>query len=188
MFDPSYVYFYSTHWRNDMTSINSTTELNRAANASRESARIAAESVQDQARSTLNAASASAQRLTDEFKQAFSFTGERGEELKQQASQNLEALTRTSTVLSRGFQDLSREWFSLTQEQLQRNLDGFGTLARCRSLHDVVEVQSDLVRDSLQRTADSTRRIAAVSTRIADETTETMTAHKKGRSAEPSRK
>jgi hypothetical protein len=174
-----------------MTAMRSTTELNRTANAARENTRITAESFQDQVRSTLNAASENSQRLTDEFKHAFSFTGERGEELKHQASQNLEAITGTTTVVMRGFQDLSREWFSLMQEQLQRNLDGFGALAGCRSLNEVVEVQSGLVRDSLERTVDSTRRIAAVSTKLADEASQTMAAHTKGhahRAAEPSRK
>jgi hypothetical protein len=133
----------------------------------------------DAGHSTLNSAAESAQRLTDQFTQAFILTGGRDKDLTQQASQNLEAITGASSVLARGVQDLSREWFSLMQEQLQKNLDGFSALARCRSFPDYVELQR-LVGANLQQTLDGTRRIAKVSTRLAYETTQAVKAETTG--------
>jgi len=134
---------------------------------------------QDAMRSGFNSASASAQRFTDQVSQAYGITGEGREELTRQGSQNLEMVIQASGVLTRGVQDLSREWFSLTQERLQKNLDDFGALARCRSLPDVMAVQSNFMRDNLEQTIESTRRIASVATRVANEASQTLAAQTK---------
>jgi hypothetical protein len=42
-------------------------------------------------------------------------------------------------------------------------------LASCRSVQDLITVQSEIVRDRLGHTVDSSRRIAEVSIRVADE-------------------
>jgi hypothetical protein len=130
-------------------------------------------------RSSLNSASANAQRFTDQVSQAYGITGERREELTRQGSQNLEMVVQASAVLTRGVQDLSREWFSLTQERLQKNLDDFGALARCRSIPDVMAAQSTLMRDNLEQTIESTRRIGEVATRVANEASQTLVAQTK---------
>ena len=134
---------------------------------------------QDTMRSGLNSAAASAQRFTDQVSQTYGITGEGREELTRQGAQNLEVFTQASAVLTRGVQDLSREWFKLTQERLQKNLDDFGALARCRSLPDVMAAQSNLLRDNLEQTVESTRRIAEVATRVANEASQALTAQTK---------
>ena len=134
---------------------------------------------QDAMRSGLNSAAASAQRFTDQVSQTYGITGEGREELTRQGAQNLEVFTQASAVLTRGVQDLSREWFKLTQERLQKNLDDFGALARCRSLPDVMAAQSNLLRDNLEQTVESTRRIAEVATRVANEASQALTAQTK---------
>ena len=127
----------------------------------------------------LNSAAASAQRFTDQVSQTYGITGEGREELTRQGAQNLEVFTQTSAVLTRGIQDLSREWFRLTQERLQKNLDDFGALARCRSVPDVMAAQGNLLRDNLEQTVESTRRIAEVATRVANEASQALTAQTK---------
>jgi phasin family protein len=44
-------------------------------------------------------------------------------------------------------------------------------LASCRSLQDFVTVQTDIARDRLGHTFESSRRLAEVSVRVADEAT-----------------
>ena len=134
---------------------------------------------QDAMRSGLNSAAASAQRFTDQVSQTYGITGEGREELTRQGAQNLEVFTQASAVLTRGVQDLSREWFRLTQERLQKNLDDFGALARCRSLPDVMAARSNLLRDNLEQTVESARRIAEVATRVATEASQALKAQTK---------
>ena len=79
-------------------------------------------------------------------------------------------------MLARGFQDISREWASLAQDQLRKNLDALNSLLRCRSLQDVVAVQSGLVRDNLELTVTNGRQIAELSVKIATEAAERIAA------------
>ena len=137
----------------------------------------AAEAVRDAGREGVRAAAESTERLTDQVVQLFGFSGERGEELTRQSTQNIQAVTQASTVLARGFQDVSQEYLGVMQEQLQRNLDGFTALLRCRSVQDVVAAQSEFARNSLEQTVEGTRRLAEVSTRVANEASQTLSEH-----------
>jgi hypothetical protein len=156
---------------------NSSTEhKNKVADAARENVRVLAETTQDALRSGMTSASENARRFTDQVTQAYGFSGEKREELTHQTSQNLEVISEAGALLTRGFQDISRAWFNLMQESLQKNLDGFNALARCRSVPDFLAVQSGLIRDNLEQTIESTRRIAEVSSEVASEANQTMTA------------
>jgi len=57
----------------------------------------------------------------------------------------------------------------LVQDRVQKNIDGLGRLAGCRSVQDFVATQSDLMRDGLQQVIDTNKRIAELSVRVAEE-------------------
>ncbi len=136
----------------------------------------AAEAAHDAGREGVRATAGGTQRLVDQAAQLFGFGGERGQELTRQTTQNIQAVTQTSTVLVRGLQEVSQEGLRVMQEQLQRNIDGFNALLRCRSVQDVVAAQSEFVRNSLEQTVEGTRRLAEVSTRVADEASQALRA------------
>jgi len=96
--------------------------------------------------------------------------------LSEEAAHNLRAVAQSSTALARGLQEVSREIMARSQQRFQRNLEGLGHLARCRSLTDVVEVQSSLLRDNLEQTVENSRRLAELTIQMADEATRTVTA------------
>ena len=155
---------------------NAIEHKNKVADAAGENVRVLGETTQDALRSGMTSVSESARRFTDQVTQAYGFSGEKREELTHQTSQNLEMISEAGALLTRGFQDVSRAWFNLMQERLQKNLDGFNALARCRSVPDFLAVQSGLIRDNLEQTIESTRRIAEVSSEVASEAKQTMTA------------
>jgi hypothetical protein len=129
------------------------------------------ETTQEALQSSLKSASAVVERLTDQFTSALMPVGQQSEELARRSSQNIEAVSEASTILARGVQDASREWLGLVQDRLEKNLDGFNELVRCRSVQDLITVQSDLMRDTLEQTIHTSRRIAQLSVRVADEAT-----------------
>jgi phasin family protein len=131
--------------------------------------------VQDTLRSGLDAAAAQDQRATDQVAQLFTLSAARAEDLTRRSAQGMEALTQVSTALTRGFQDLSREWLTLTQARLQRSIDAMNAIAGCRSLPELFKVQSELVRNNLQHTLEDTQRIVELSTRMANEASQTVT-------------
>ena len=65
--------------------------------------------------------------------------------------------------------------YLLDRARLQRNLDGLQALARCRSMSDIVEVQSSLLRDNLEQTVENSQRLAELTIQMADEVTRTVT-------------
>ena len=117
----------------------------------------------------LNTANESFRRMADQFNQVLGFNGPQAEELTRRSSQNLQVVTQANTVLARGFQEASHEWINLAQERVTKNLDGLNRLAGTRSVQDFVAVQSDLVRDDLQRLIETNKRVAEVSVRVAEE-------------------
>jgi phasin family protein len=141
----------------------------QATRAGADIARRGAETARDTLQSGLNTAVESFQRVTDQFTQVLGFAGPQAEELARRSSQNLEAVSEASSVLARGAQEISQEWFGLAQDRLAKNMDAMNRLASCRSVQDFVAVQSDWVRDNLQQRIDASRRVAELSIRVADE-------------------
>jgi phasin family protein len=142
--------------------------------AGAEGAQKVASTVRDTVQSGLGAASEIAQRSTDQALQVFSFSGRDARDLADQASQNLQAIARSGTVLARGAQDVSQQWMSMTQDRFQKSLDGLNALARCRSVPDVVALQSSLMRNNLEQMLENSRHLAELSMSIADEASRTI--------------
>ena len=141
----------------------------QTARAGADLARRGAETARDSLQSGLNTATQSFQRINDQFTQAWGFSGPQAEELARRSSQNLQAVSQASTVLMKGAQEVSHEWFGFAQERVQKNMDGLSRLAGVRSVQDFIAVQSDLVRDNLQQVIDTNKRVAEVSVRVAEE-------------------
>ncbi len=127
------------------------------------------ETARENLQSGLNTATQTVQRVTDQFTQVLGFNGPQAEELTRRSSQNLQAVSQASSVLARGAQEVSQEVFGLIQDRLQKNVDAVNRIAGVRSVQDLVAVQSDLARDTLQQLIDTNKRIAELSVRVADE-------------------
>jgi hypothetical protein len=140
-----------------------------------ESAQSIAQALQQVVENSFGAFSELARRSTGQAMQMVGRPGGEARGLTEGASENFKAVAQANTVLARGLQDVSREWFELSQKRLQTNLDGLNALARCRSMNDFVAVQSSLIRDNLEQTVDNSRRIAELTIQLADEATRTAT-------------
>jgi phasin family protein len=93
------------------------------------------------------------------------------------SSQKIDAISQASRIMANGAQEISRELFGLTQDRFARDLDGLNRLANCRSVQDIVAVQSDIVGDRLGQAVESSRRMAEVSARVANEAARIIQAH-----------
>jgi hypothetical protein len=140
-----------------------------------EGTQTVAHTMQEAVQSSFGAVSELTRRSTEQAMQLFGLPQGDGRELAGQASENVRAVVQSSSVLARGLQDVSREVFERSRTRLQKNLDGFGELARCRSVQDLVAIQTALMRDNLEQTVDNTRRLAELTIQIADEATRTVT-------------
>ena len=92
----------------------------------------------------------------------------------EQTGKNLQAIAQTTSVLMRGFQEVSQDWLAMSRDCLQKNLEGLSVLGRCRSIPDILAVQTSLMRGNLELTIKNSRRIAELSVGLADKATRSM--------------
>ena len=144
--------------------------------AGAEGAQTMARTMQEAVQTSLSTASELARLSTDQAMQLFNTRKGDSRSLGDETSRNLQALAQSGTVLARGVQDVSREWFELSQKRLLKNLDGLSSLAQCRSVPDFMAVQTSLIRDNLEQTLDNSRRMAELTRQLADEASRIVTA------------
>jgi phasin family protein len=142
--------------------------------AAADAARRGSETARDTLHSGLDTAVESFQRVTDQFTQALGFARPQSEELTRMSSQNIGAVSQASAVLAKGAQEISQTWFGLAQDRMSKNIDALNRIAGCRSMQDLVVVQSELVRDGMQQAIDTGRRVAELSVRVANEAAGTI--------------
>jgi phasin family protein len=128
-----------------------------------------ANTARDTSQSEVETAVRRVQSATDRIAQEFVRCASLAEELACRTTQNTAAVSQASMVLARGAQEISQEWFTLAQKRLANNLEALIRLAGCRSLQNFTEVQSDIIWERLSLVVESSRRIAQVSVRVADE-------------------
>jgi phasin family protein len=151
-----------------------------------EEAEAVAEQVQDEMASVEEAKRAEAKRAREQIEivqqvgDDVTSTVQAGAEGAQVMARTMQDAMQTSlstaSELARGVQDVSREWFELSQKRLQKNLDGLSSLAQCRTVPDFMAVQTSLIRDNLEQTLDNSRRIADLTRQLADEASRIVTA------------
>ncbi len=140
-----------------------------------ESAQTLAQALQEAVSNSFSAFSELARRSTGQSLPMGSRAGGEVQGLTEEAAHNLRAVAQSSMAFARGLQEVSREVVTRSQQRLQRNLDGLQALARCRSMTDLVEVQSSLLRDNLEQTVETSRRLAELTLQMTDEATRTVT-------------
>jgi hypothetical protein len=75
----------------------------------------------------------------------------------------------SATAVAKGMNGVSREYFGFVRQQIERSMDRMNELWRCRTPHDFAAVHSDLVRDTIGSALDTSRRMADMSLKVADD-------------------
>lgn len=157
-----------------------TAEASRAAaKANSDILRSQMETAQQAMRSGLEAGARSFEGLTQNWSRTFG-VGAPNPDLAERSAQNVQVVSEASSVLAKGAQDASRAWFELTQRAMRTNMEAFGQLAGCRSMQEVMAVQSNLLRDNLQQAIESGEVIARVSADTIRQATQAMQANEPG--------
>jgi Phasin protein/Hemerythrin HHE cation binding domain len=86
-----------------------------------------------------------------------------------------QASIQSNRALVRGVATIALEWAELRQERLQNNLDRMNDLLQCRSLTDVLTVQSALVRENIERIVENNQRLAQLTAQVTHDAVRTIT-------------
>jgi len=157
-----------------------TAEASRAAaKANTDILRSQIETAQQAMRSSLEASARSFEGLTQNWTRTLGVAAP-NPDLAERSAQNVQVVSEASSVLAKGAQDASRAWFELTQRAVRTNLEALGQFASCRSVQEVMAVQSNLLRDNLQQAIESGEVIARVSADTIREATQAMQSNQPG--------
>jgi len=98
------------------------------------------------------------------------------EDLASFGKDNVEALVKAGTVLARGAQDFNKVWFSLAQASLEETVGAAKALLGCKSLPEVVEVQTGLAKAHYDKFVRDSRKLSDMSVKLAEEAAQPITA------------
>ena len=82
---------------------------------------------------------------------------------------NVEALMLSGNIVVRGVEDIGKAWLDLGQHSLQRGVAVVHAFAGVRTLPELVELQTDLARTTLDRLLTESTRISELSAKVANE-------------------
>ncbi|MBR1279611.1 phasin family protein [Bradyrhizobium sp. AUGA SZCCT0283] len=150
-----------------------------AAEAGEEVARASAnllkqnvETLQNAWRFGLEAATSAMERSTEQFGRTLGVSGEGAQQATKAAersARNAQTLLYTGTAAARVVGRMSQEYFQMVRHQVEKNMDHMNELWSCRTPQDFAAVQSDMVRETVETALESSRRIADMSLKMADD-------------------
>jgi hypothetical protein len=137
----------------------------QAAEASRKGAELGRETISKGA----EIAAEGVTRAADRYAALLNIVGPEAEKLAERSRRNLAAVSRANAALVKGAEDASQQWMTSARDGLVDNIGAINRVAQCRSMPDLIAVQSDLMRHNFGHTLESGRRIAEICLRASEE-------------------
>jgi phasin family protein len=85
-----------------------------------------------------------------------------------------DALVRSSEILARGAEALGKEYFAFAKDSATANSEAAKALLTARSLQEVVDLQSKMVRTNFDKSVDESGKLSEMSLKIASEAFEPL--------------
>jgi hypothetical protein len=133
-----------------------------------------AETLQEAWRFGLNMTTAVMGRSTDQLGRTLGLSGEGAQEATERSARNAQTILYSTTTATKVMSGMSRECFELLRHQIETSMDRMNQLWNCRTPQDVVALQSELLRDTVGSVMESSRRMANMSLKLADDAAKRM--------------
>ncbi len=82
---------------------------------------------------------------------------------------NLEALTKSSQIFATGMQDLSQGWAAMARASMDDMMGTMRAMTSVKSIKDVVELQSSLLRTTMEKAVAQTGQMAERSMKVSEQ-------------------
>ena len=152
-----------------------------AAEAGEEVARVGAdllrqnaETLQNALRLGLEMATAVMGRSTDQLSRTLGLSGTEAQPATERSARNAATILHSSTAVAKGMSGMSQEYFAFVRHQIESTMNSMNELWGCRTPQDIAAVQSDFVRETVESALDSSRRMANMSLKAADDAAKHM--------------
>jgi len=146
----------------------------RTARIGADSARRSTESAEAMWRDGTETASRIAQRSMDQLSRMMGLNRDAVRESVEKTSGNMQAVMQSATDIAGGLQGVTGEWMRCAQKQVEHSLDHMEELGQCRTFHDYVALQTQIVRENLETFLESARRASESSTHIVERAVQRM--------------
>jgi hypothetical protein len=130
-----------------------------------------AEALQNALRFGLDMTTTVMGRSTDQLGRTLGLSGDGAQEAAERSTRSAQTILYSTAAATNAMSGMSREYFELVRHQIENNLNRINEFWGCRTPQDVVAVHSELLRDTVGSVLESSRRIADLSIRLADDAT-----------------
>ena len=134
-----------------------------------------AEMLQKPWRSGMETATAMMGRSGDQLNRTLGLTGDEAQKATEKSVHNTQIVLKSVTAVTKGMNEISREYFEFVRRQMESNMDRMNELWRCRTPHEFVALQSELARETVTRALENSRRLADMSLKVAEDAKKCIT-------------
>ena len=128
-----------------------------------------AETLQDAWRCGLEMATSVMGRSTEQFGRTLGLSGDGVQQATERSARNTQTVLYTGTAAAKVMGGISHEYFQMVRHQVEKNMNHMNELWSCRTPQDFAAIQSDMVRETVESVLQSSRRIADMSIKMADD-------------------
>lgn len=155
-------------------------EGRRTTEAAADASRNIAQFGREQAQRTAEAAEQSVREAANVLGASAKSYGE----IAEQSRGSVEAVMHSSARIARGLQEMGWEVARFSQDSMRTGLRIASDMMHCRSLEDVVEVQTHFVRETMDRALDQQARLLRLSRAAAEEAEQAISTRLKDQGSE----
>jgi hypothetical protein len=109
------------------------------------------------------------ERLSERQSETMKRTARAAEDM---TSAGASVMTRSGSAMARGWQDVGQTMMEYLQDATRQNMEATELMLRCRTLGELMQAQSQYMRQSLDTMLQKSARISDISARILSETTQ----------------
>ena len=128
-----------------------------------------AETLQNALRFGLDVTTAVMGRSTDQLSRTLGLSGDEVQQATERSSRNATSVLQSTAAVTKGMNGMSREYFALVRHQIESTINRMNELWACRTPQDVAAVQSEFLRETVETAVQSSRRMADMSLKAADD-------------------
>lgn len=127
------------------------------------------------------------QAAAQSFEQAIQTTQEKVAQFNQTAfknvdelaaigKHNVEALVQSSSILAKGFEEMTRAFVALTQSTLEQQMKAGKAMLSAKNLKELTDLQSDYARASVDTLVNETSKLSGLGLKVANEAFQPLSA------------
>ncbi|WP_407154981.1 phasin family protein [Bradyrhizobium sp. STM 3557] len=133
-----------------------------------------AETLQNTWRFGLDMTNAMMGRSTEQISRTLGLTGQEAQQAAERSARNAQSILYSATAATKVMTGMSQEYFVLVRHQIEHGMERMNELWNCRTPQDLAAVQTDLLRDAVGSVLESSRRMADMSVKLAEDATKRM--------------